>query len=77
MNVQAIKAELYDLQSHVCNGRLTVTADGSRDTNDRPCSGCSRIRELQHQLREATEAERRKSLQQREHNLWHPSTPRT
>lgn len=58
MNVQAIKAELYDLQSHVCNGRLTVSPDGRRDTNDRPCTGCSRISELHRQLREAGELEK-------------------
>lgn len=53
MDIQAMKAELFNLLSHNCNGRLTVSVDGARDTGDRPCSGCVRIRRLHHQLREA------------------------
>ena len=51
--VETMKAELYDLVSHTRNGRLTVSPDGSRDTDDQPCSGCQRIMVLHHQLREA------------------------
>lgn len=46
MDAQAIKAELYDLQYHNCDGRFTVRSDGERDPNDRPCWGCARVREL-------------------------------
>lgn len=55
MDTQAIKAELYDLQYHNCNGRLTIHPDGSGDENDRPCSACSRIMELKAMLRRTTQ----------------------
>ena len=47
VDTQAIKAELYDLESHNCNGRLILNADGRPYNGDRPCSGCSRVLELQ------------------------------
>lgn len=46
-----IKAELYDLQSHTCTGRLTVFPDGQCDPNDRQCPTCARVKELQNQLK--------------------------
>ena len=52
MTATEIKAELHDLQSHICNGRLTISPDGDRDKDDRSCSGCARILTLQSQLRE-------------------------
>jgi hypothetical protein len=42
MTETEIKAELYDLRSHVCDGRLTLRPDGKRDPGDRPCRGCAR-----------------------------------
>jgi hypothetical protein len=54
MNEAEIKAAMYDLQYHNCNGRLTLRADGTRDPNDRPCSACQRITELQSLLRAST-----------------------
>jgi len=51
MTLQAIEAELYRLQAHVCNGRLTIRQDGARDPGDRPCHGCNRVLELQALLR--------------------------
>jgi len=53
MNIQAIKAKLYDLQGHVCDGRFSMRSDGRRDPGNKSCSGCARIAELQNQLREA------------------------
>ena len=50
--IQEIKAELYDLQYHNCDGRLTIRPDGKRDSEDRSCSGCARTLKLQHLLRE-------------------------
>lgn len=58
-DIQAIKAELYDLQGHVCDGRFTVHADGHLDPGNCGCSGCSRILELQHQLRQAAKMKTR------------------
>jgi len=52
-DVETTKAELYDLVSHTCNGRPTVSPDGSRDTDDQPCTRCARRRVLQYQLGEA------------------------
>ena len=51
----AIKAELYDLQGHRCNGRLTLRADGKRDPGDHPCTYCQRVVKLQAMLRELTD----------------------
>ncbi len=51
-DVQKIKAELFDLWYHNCNGRLTIHPNGEPDPGDRPCTACSRIMELQSQLRE-------------------------
>ncbi len=56
MDTQAIKAELYDLQGHTCDGRLTVPGDGKWDETNRSCSGCNRIMELQAMLREKVKA---------------------
>jgi len=53
MTIEQIKAELYDLRFHVCNGRFTMRKDGKLDPGDRPCEGCARILELQQMLREA------------------------
>ena len=53
MDVQAIEAELFRLVPHQCNGRLTVSPDGTDDTYSHPCSGCQRIRVLHHQLQQA------------------------
>ena len=50
LDIQAMKAELFDLVSHRCNGRLSPDADDCRDTE---CTGCARTRVLQYQLREA------------------------
>ena len=47
-----IKAELYDIQLHNCNGGLHVGAD---NTTESGCSRCARIWELQGKLRELTE----------------------
>ena len=56
-SIQAIKAELYDLQSHVCNGQLTIRPDGKRDPGDRMCTGCTRIMKLQYVLQQITKKE--------------------
>ncbi len=55
MGIQVIKAELYDLQFHNCNGRFTVSPDGFGKDN-RPCSFCVRILELQAMLRKVEAA---------------------
>lgn len=52
MTPQEIKAKLYDLQGHLCNGKLTIRPDGKRDPGDRDCTGCARIVELRAMLRE-------------------------
>lgn len=52
-NIQAIKAELYDLQWHKCEGQFTVRADGHFDSDDKSCEACSRILLLQKRLRDA------------------------
>ena len=57
MDVQAIKAELYDLRSHVCNGQLTLRPDGKPDPDDHPCTGCQRTMELIAMLRMQGETE--------------------
>ena len=54
MTETEIKAELFDLWYHNCNGRLTLRSDGKRDPNDRPCYACSRIIELQNMLKKKT-----------------------
>jgi len=46
MTETEIKAELFDLQRHVCDGRLTLHPDGHRDPENHGCSGCVRILEL-------------------------------
>ena len=50
LNIEQIKAELYDLRGHNCNGRLTLNPDGSRDPGDKPCDGCARSIVLHNQL---------------------------
>lgn len=52
MTIAEIKAELYDLRHHVCNGRLTIRPDGMLDPDDRPCSGCARTLVLHNMLRQ-------------------------
>ena len=52
MTKTEIKAELWTLQYHNCNGRLTIRQDGTRDHNDKSCDGCSRISVLHGQLRQ-------------------------
>ena len=47
-----IEAELYRLQAHTCDGRLTIRPDGKPDPEDRGCRGCARVIELQNKLRE-------------------------
>lgn len=54
VDTQAIRAELFDLWYHNCNGRFTFRQDGRPDPGDRSCTACSRILQLQHQLREAS-----------------------
>lgn len=46
MTITEIEAELYRLQSHTCDGRLTLNPDGSRDPGDHGCRGCARTLEL-------------------------------
>jgi len=43
MTPQEIKAKLYDLQHHNCNGGLTIHPDGKIDPDDKPCDYCARI----------------------------------
>jgi len=50
MTEAEIKAKLYDLRSHTCNGRLTIRRDGTRDPDDHPCDGCTRMIALQNEL---------------------------
>jgi len=50
MAIEQIKARLFDLQSHSCNGRLTIHPDGRRDPGDRDCSRCSEILRLRNKL---------------------------
>ncbi len=57
-NIQAIKAELYDLQWHECDGQFTVRADGHFDSDDESCEACSRILLLQNRLQDAVAQER-------------------
>lgn len=66
MDNQAIKAQLYDLQYHNCDGRLTIRADGKRDPDDRPCWGCSRVMELHAMLRRNAEAKRKPGVPSRQ-----------
>jgi hypothetical protein len=54
--IQEIKARLFDLQGHVCNGRLTIGPDGKRDPGDRECSGCAEYLRLTNELREQDDA---------------------
>lgn len=48
--IKAIKAELYELLYHNCNGRLTLSPDGSRDPNDHGCYACDKIGKLRAEL---------------------------
>ena len=48
MTEEQIKAELYDIQYHNCNGLLSIP----RGKNDKPCSFCARIFVLQDKLQE-------------------------
>ena len=51
MTIVEIKAELYDLRYHNCNGVLSIHADGRHDY--KPCDGCSRIIKLTSMLKDA------------------------
>ena len=51
-NITKIKAELYDLQSHNCDGNLIVFPDGWEGHG---CSGCARQMELYALLRSEME----------------------
>ncbi len=51
MTVTEIKAELYDLRSHDCNGRITLRTDGTCDPTDHSCDYCARVSVLQNYLR--------------------------
>ena len=53
MTIIEIKAKLYDLRSHICDGRITLRSDGSTDPRDHSCHGCSRTMELLRMLEEA------------------------
>jgi len=53
MTITEIKAELYDLYFHTCNGRWVVNSENPADYT--PCKGCSRIIELQAILRKQLE----------------------
>ena len=55
LSITEIKAELYTLQGHVCNGSFTVIPDGSHNPGDHGCDGCARTMKLQSMLREAAE----------------------
>jgi len=56
--ITKIKAELYDLQIHNCNGQLTICPDGKRHPNDKPCTFCTRILVLHSKLRELQESKK-------------------
>jgi hypothetical protein len=45
--ITKIKAELFDLQNHYCNGRLVV----GNISESKCCTYCSRIIELQNRLK--------------------------
>lgn len=45
-NIAEIKAKLYDLQYHNCDGRVSVP----RDPGDHGCSLCQRVLELRAEL---------------------------
>lgn len=45
-----VRARLFDLQGHVCDGRLTIHPDGRRTPGDRNCAGCDEILELHYEL---------------------------
>ena len=50
MTETEIKAELYDLRTHTCHGRL-ILHDGHRVPDHKPCAGCLRILALESMLR--------------------------
>lgn len=51
LTTEQIKARLYDLQAHYCNGRMTFRANGMRDPNDKPCDYCLEVAVLVRELR--------------------------
>jgi len=54
VTITEIKAELYDLQNHVCNGRLIMNPDSIRDRDFQPCHPCARIVVLTNMLHGTT-----------------------
>ena len=57
MTETEIKAELHDLQGHVCDGRLVIP-QGATWPEYKPCTGCARVLELHAMLREINPAGR-------------------
>jgi len=49
-----IKARLFDLQHHVCNGSVTIGEDPFSEGN-RGCTGCSEVIQLFAELRRRNE----------------------
>lgn len=50
MTETEIKARLFEIQGHVCNGRLTIHPDGHRDPDDHGCYGCAEYLRLSNEL---------------------------
>ena len=57
MTEQAIKAELWDINYHNCDGRMTLHPDGTTDPGDHGCTGCARVLALRNELRRRWEKE--------------------
>ena len=56
--ITAIKAQLFDLQGHVCNGRAVFGEDIAENMRqNRGCSGCAEAIRLQSELRELLQKE--------------------
>lgn len=51
MTITEIKARLFELQYHVCNGSLAINPDGSWNPANRPCSGCDEYLRLTNLLK--------------------------
>ena len=50
--ITRIKARLFDLQGHLCDGRLTINPNGRPSAGDHGCSGCSETLQLRNRLAE-------------------------
>jgi hypothetical protein len=50
VTVEQIKARLFDLIGHTCNGRLTIHPDRHRDPGDHECTFCSEYDRLMNKL---------------------------